>query len=257
MPHPCAPKLRLNPIKKSDSHTSVSQDRRDGQGKGLLSSDSKRTPLDRECLLAVGLAALLLSPVATTPVHAQVVPGVTGGVQNPDANRGVVRSAKLIDNETGQTRLVLPLNGLLNYVFYYEPLAGSTTADQFLQEQQVNTTRSYTVEYLDGGGGHVGAGCNPGSPCVVNYTPNSGFLSPAPVSGQPLNRFPDRNGDGQPDVFGALGIQGQVRGKYGTVLQNASVVLNSNSTGQRVDLLNFVGELNPIGASQPAPTVAS
>lgn len=121
--------------------------------------------------------------------------GVYGGVPHPDKHRGKIVSAHLIQTSPASSvplQITLPLNGLLDYSFYYAPRSLSASADRFLM------AGIYHVDYLDVHGKTISAG-------TVHYTPNVGFTNGVQVPHNPPNFGPWAT-----PILTALGIQGVV-----------------------------------------------
>jgi hypothetical protein len=116
--------------------------------------------------------------------------GIYGGVPHPNEHRGQLIAARLT-SASSSDGLTLPLNGLLNYSFYYAP-ASSTATHPFVPAGQ------YRVDYLDAAGNVFPAG-------KVTYKPNSGFTNGVQVPNNPPNSGPWANIPVAP-----LGIQGTI-----------------------------------------------
>jgi len=165
--------------------------------------------------------ALLAFAALSTPVLAQIT-GITGGLSST-VPLGSVRYARLVDL-TGPV-VTIPVNGLKNYVFYYEAalLSGtspylSAVVDGFIPGG------TYRVEYLDQYGNlTTTAGCAPSAisgNCTATYSPTTTFLASVSIAGQPINNGP----------LGSLvpGISGTIFSSAGGVLTNATVSLIAN-----------------------------
>ena len=80
-------------------------------------------------IVKLGLSSLLLFFLLSNQVAAQSPPGISGGVPSRKPNIGTsnLRYVQLsgVDPYTQSVQQTLPLNGILNYVFYYQPLSNS------------------------------------------------------------------------------------------------------------------------------------
>ena len=128
--------------------------------------------LFRLALCLIGIAGLATPAIGQAPF---LKLGIYGGVPDPNDHRGQLVAARLT-HLTSSASLTLPLNGLLNYSFYYTP-ASSTAAGPFLPAGK------YQVDYLDTAGNVYPAG-------KVAYKPNSGFTNGVQVPNNPPNPWP-------------------------------------------------------------------
>lgn len=152
-------------------------------------------------------AALLLA--ASMRASAQAHLGIYGGVPPTTANHPFV-AARIVDISAGagSPAYVIPLNGALNFDFYYAPTV-NPFVNMFLG------AGVYAIEYLDAAGHAFPAG-------HVTYLPNSGHTNGVELPGNPPN----------PTVVrGPLGIQGRVLLSVGPVdyrpVSGATVTITS------------------------------
>ncbi len=156
--------------------------------------------------------------------------GVYGGVPHPNAHRGQIVAAHLeqiFPPSTIPIQITLPLNGLLNYSFYYAP-SSTAGANMFLP------TGFYHVSYLDVFGHIISAG-------TVHYVPNSGFTNGVQVPHNPPNPAPWANAI----PTAPLGIQGIVTVSVGPMngrpFQGATVQLVSADSGALIESVTTNG----------------
>jgi hypothetical protein len=148
--------------------------------------------------------------------------GVYGGVPAPDRHRGEVASVRLPRLGSSQQRpqIVLPLNGLLDYNFYYLPT-------HQLGENALLPAGVYRIDYLDVFGNILPAGS-------VLFHPGADFTNGVQVPGNPPN-------SGSWEILVApLGVQGTVSFTVGPSgeprpLKDVTVELVSASTGKLIE----------------------
>lgn len=181
--------------------------------------------LRRKRLLGLLLGALAWGLYAA-PAMAQAPflnLGIYGGVPDPELHRGEVVAARLthLSHSAPPLQISVPLNGLLNYSFYY-------VFTQHLAENRFLPAGEYWVDYLDVFGHVFPAG-------TVFYNPNRDFTNGVQVPGNPPNTPP---WDIIPVMV--LGVQGTVSYTVGPStqkhpLKNVRVELLSASTGERIE----------------------
>lgn len=163
------------------------------------------------------VAACIFSLLAVTQAVAQGPTGISGGVQgldpaDPNVFSTNVRFARISGTAASgrQVSFSVPVNGISNYVSYYEVsnLSIEPVRDQFLPRG------NYTLQLLDGNRSPIST---EGS---TSYEPEGSLYRQVRIL-RPLNSSPE-------GVSGALGIQGIVRDSFGNAVFGARVNLFSN-----------------------------
>lgn len=171
------------------------------------------------------IACLLLLLASFAPVSAQI--GLFGGVPNPSSNIGLVRRVRVQGTNTlGQAvNVSYPLNGILNYVAYFDPTVGGSANEYFLLEG------NYTLTYLDVSGNPITpVGLSNPTDGPINYVPNAGFTNGLQL--RPAN----------PGAGGPLGLQGTV-----TDLNNVPVFNAIVKISRPASLITFTTRTNANG----------
>jgi len=151
--------------------------------------------------------------------------GIYGGVPNPASHRGQLVAAHLLQLDPpvgGPLKITVPLNGLLNYSFYYAPTA-TPGVDKFLP------AGFYAVSYLDKSGNSTFAG-------AVFYQPNAHYTNGVQVPHNPPNPSPSAT------QLGPLGI-------HGIVTRSVGPMSGQPVQGEIVDL--FSPDLSRAPQSRP------